>query len=102
MKQLTETNRVVYGHDESAINLHSARYYHDEAGRRYMLSHMLDGSPPFFEAYGPYSADHQGILPRLKVDGQEYWGSGWSWQKALKAFCRTINAVINKQGDRGR
>ena len=97
MKQLTETGREVYGHGPRSINLHSVRYYSDEQDNQYVLSRTLDGCPPFFEAYGPYQADHQGVLPRLKVDGREYWGSDWSWRRAQEAFCRTLNALI-KQG----
>jgi len=97
---LTETERETYGHDERAINRHCSRYYSDEHGNRYMLSRTLDGCPPFFEAYGPYKANHAGVLPRLKVDGQEYWGTGWNWRKALSAFCRTLNAVITKENMR--
>jgi hypothetical protein len=80
MKHLAEVFREVYGHGPRAINLHSVR-----------LSRTLDGCPPFFEAYGPYRTDHEGVLPRLKVNGQDYWGSGWSWQRAFKAFCKELN-----------
>lgn len=94
MKQLTEISRETYGGDDRAINRHCERRYRDKQGKRYVLSRTLDGCPPFFEAYGPYKANHEGILPRLKIDGHEYWGSGWSWRKALEAFGRTLNAVI--------
>lgn len=94
MKRLREIGRETYGHSARAINLHAERRYEDEAGNRYILSCCLDGVPPFFEAYGPFKADHEGLLPRLKVGGQEYWGGGWSWRRALRAFCRELNALI--------
>ena len=94
MKTLTEISRDTYGHDRRAINMHSERRYRDEQGRIYTLSCTLDGIPPFFEAYGPFEEGHGGLLPRLKVNGQDYWGGGWSWQIAEKAFCRELQAVI--------
>ena len=95
MKQLIEIQRERYGHDECAINLYSSRLYRLEPdGNRYLLSLTLDGCPPFFEAYGPFGEDHEGVLPRLRVAGHEYWGDGWSWSRALLAFCREIGAEI--------
>lgn len=94
MKRLREFRRETYGHDARAINRHSERWYEDAAGNRYVLSCTLDGRPPFYEAYGPFRATHQGVLPRLRVAHQEYWGSGWSWHRALGAFCKELNAAI--------
>lgn len=92
--KLTEIGREVYGHDGRALNKHSERKYQDEQGRFYLLSRCLDGCPPFYEGYGPYTAEYQGVLPRLKVDGQEYWGDGWSWARAVRAFCRELRATL--------
>lgn len=89
--KLQQISADTYGHDERAINRHDERHYEDEAGNRYVLSRTLDGVPPFFESYGPYRPDHEGVLPRLKVQGQDYWGSGWTWGQALRAFRATIN-----------
>lgn len=92
---LTEVSREVYGNDTRAINRHSEREFQVGNDRiRYNLSRTLDAFPPFFEAYGPYRDDHRGILPRLKVGGLAYWGDGWSWKRALKAFCAELNATI--------
>jgi len=96
MKVLVEIGRQVYGHDGRAINRHSERTYRDEAGQLFILSRTLDGCPPFFEAYGPYGEDHEGHLPHLKIGGQEYWGDGWTWQHAIKAFCQELNATIRR------
>ena len=96
MRTLIEISRETYGHDETAINRHSARWYEDEAGSRFVLSRCLDGIPPFFEAYGPFKPDHEGILPALKVNGRQYWGGGWTWQRALRAFCREIKATLKQ------
>jgi hypothetical protein len=97
MKRLKEIGRETYGHSARAINLHCERLYADEAGNRYILSRTLDGVPPFFEAYGPFRKDHEGILPRLKVLGCEYWGDGWTWRRALRAFCKELNASIRSK-----
>ncbi len=97
MKILKESGRETYGHDERAINKHSERRYQDQTGQCYVLSRTLDGCPPFFEAYGPFSADHLGVLPRLKVSGEEYWGDGWTWSHAIKAFCAELGANINEE-----
>ena len=94
MMKLIEIGREVYGHDARAINRHSERKYQDEDGRLYVLSRTLDGIPPFFEAYGPYTADLEGILPQLLVNGQQYWGDGWGWPRAVKAFLASIGATI--------
>ena len=97
---LKEIDRETYGQDARAINRHSERSYEDEAGNRYVLSCTLDGCPLFFEAYGPFKKDHEGILPRLKVLGQESWGDGWTWRKALRAFCKELTARIVRQSER--
>ena len=97
MKTLTEVSREIYGHSARAINRHSERKYRDTDGNLYVLSRTLDGCPPFFEAYGPYRPDHEGCLPQLRVMGQEYWGDGWTWQSAVRAFCKELGAEINKE-----
>jgi len=94
MKRMTEVGRETYGHDARAINRHSDRKYRDEDANLYLLSRTLDGVPPFFEAYGPYTAEHEGALPRLKVNGLEFWGGGWNWQRAIQAFLREIGATL--------
>jgi len=102
MKSLKEIKRETYGHDARAINRHAERLYEDEAGNRYVLSRTLDGCPPFFEAYGPFREDHEGLLPRLKVLGREYWGDGWTWRKAVLTFCKELNANIRIKRTSGR
>lgn len=101
MKVLTEIGRETYGHGERAINRHSARTFADERGARFILSKTLDGCPPFFEAYGPFEEGHQGALPRLKVQGKEYWGDGWSWRRALKALCGELAVTIGSKKREG-
>ena len=92
--ELVETRRETYGHDGRAINRHSERWYRDGDGNLYVLSRTLDGCPPFFEAYGPFTEKHEGLLPRLTVDGQQYWGDDWSWARATAAFRRELNTEI--------
>lgn len=94
MPRLIEVNRETYGHDARAINRHSDRKYRDENGKFYLLSRTMDGIPPFFEAYGPYAADCVGLLPRIKVNGQAYWGGGWNWARAVRAFLKEIGATF--------
>lgn len=94
MKRLIEVGRETYGHDARAINRHSERKYRDEQSRFYILSRTLDGVPPFFEAYGPYTAQYEGALPQLRIDGQECWGDGWSWNRAVRVFCKELDAQI--------
>ena len=92
--ELIEIRRETYGHDCRAINRHSERWFRDTEGNLYVLSKTLDGCPPFFEAYGPFPEEHEGLLPRLLIDGQEYWGDGWSWKRATAAFCHGLSAEI--------
>lgn len=99
MKRLIEIEREVYGHDATAINRHSTRKYRDETGAFYLLSRCLDGVPPFFEAYGPYTAEYLGVLPQLKVNGHEYWGDGWSWTRAVHALLEEIGAELVAGGE---
>lgn len=96
MRILKEVRRETYGHDSRSINKHADRVYEDQKGKRYMLSRTLDGIPPFFEAYGPFSKMHEGMLPRLKIMGKEYWGDGWSWKRAFKAFCAEVGADLKE------
>lgn len=100
MKRLKEIGRETYGHNARAINLHSERLYEDEKGNRYILSRCLDGVPPFFEAYGPFRDGHEGLLPRLKVFGREYWGDGWAWRRVLHAFCKELKVVVDRPSGR--
>lgn len=93
--QLEEISREIYGNDDRAINRHSERRYKNEAGEIYVLSRTLDGIPPFFEAYGPFSEDYEGLLPRFRVNNMDYWGDNWSWGQALRAF---LNELEKTQG----
>ena len=95
-KTLIEIGRETYGHDERAINRHSERWYRDADGNQYVLSRTLDGCPPFFEAYGPFPENYEGLLPRLRVNGKEYWGGGWSWVRALREFTAEIRGRSSK------
>jgi len=99
MKPLCEISREVYGSgDGRAINRHSVRTYADEHGNLFTLSQTLSGCPPFFEAYGPFRAGRKGRLPRLRVNGKEYWGDGIGWKKAEAAFFKAIDALRSSGG----
>jgi hypothetical protein len=97
MITLTEFRRETYGNDVRSINKHSERWYRDANGMFYILSRTVDGIPPFFEAYGPFKEDHSGLLPRLRVKGDVYFGDDWGWQQAMKAFCRELQAIITSR-----
>jgi hypothetical protein len=94
--KLRQIDWEIYGHDERAINRHSVRTYQDESGNLYELSRTLDGMPPFFEAHGPFSEDYVGVTPRLKVNGEDYWGGDWTWKRAAEAFVNAINERTGK------
>lgn len=94
MKPLREISREVYGGgDGRAINRHSVRTYTDERGNRFQLSRTLSACPPCFEAYGPFRADHRGLLRRLLVNGKEYWGDGIGWKKAEAEFFKAVEQL---------
>jgi hypothetical protein len=99
---LKEIERDYFGHDETAINKHSTRTYEDDEGNRYMLDRTTDGIPPFFSAYGPYKSDFKGLLPRLLINGKEYWGNGMSWKKAeiklREALCSNAKQIPQPSG----
>lgn len=93
--------RAVYGHDGRAINRHSSRtFIHFEPGDEgctvraaLSVSKTLDGVPPFYEAV-EYFWEAYGVpklVPRVKVDGQQYWGDGLSWEKALSLLCEALS-----------
>lgn len=100
MKPLREISREVYGGgDGRVINRHSVRTYTDERGNRFQLSRTLSGRPPFFEAYGPFRADHKGLLRRLLVNGKEYWGDGIGWKKAEAEFFKAVDQLPGGDDD---
>jgi len=97
---LKEISREIFGHDEKAINKHSVRIYIDENGNLWQLDRTLDGCPPFYSACGPYSPTFQGVLPALRVDGLNYWGSGLSWKKALPMFFEAVRHLREAHQER--
>lgn len=100
--EIEEIYRETYGHDKRAINKHTVRTYRDDQGNHWILSRCLDGSPMFFEAYGPYRPGIQGLLPRFKIMGQDYWGDGWNWAQAERVFLSAVAVHvgnIQKEGE---
>ena len=92
VKELRE-RRETYGHDERAINKHSIRVYAASGvtcrgAIEFFLNRTLDGIPPFYCLY--FFKPHSALPTYLKVNGEQYWGSGLSWprgeQKAFKAI----------------
>ena len=100
--KLVEIGRETYGPGERADNRYSERRYRADDGRLYILSRNLDGRPPFFAAYGPFTEDWEEVLPEMSVGGQGYWGDGWSWKQAVAAFCREIGAEVTGSVDGAR
>jgi hypothetical protein len=87
-------NDETYGHDVKSINKHRDKTFEDKKSNLYVLSKTLDGCPPFYEAYGPFLQNFQGITPRLLIDGQHYFGDAKSWQWAEKKFREVIAKKI--------
>ena len=99
-----------FGHDERAINRHVVRTYLTSDGRVVDLDLTTDMSPPEFCINGPVPMQHVGLVPRLPVDGAEYFGPNWKWDRAVKKMLEVLDAelipahvFINKYGQyRGR
>lgn len=70
-------------------NRNSERTYRDDGGKLWKLSRC-------FQAFGPFTPDHLGALPRLLVDGREYWGDGIDWRRAEAAFRVTVRELRAK------
>ena len=88
--RLTETTRRRW----TGINRHAVREYQAEDGRTFVLDRTLDGVPPFF-----HLTERRGQMRSMPipVEGQEYWGSGWSWAQAVAAAEHAI-ASARKRG----
>lgn len=92
--RLIEIDRGQYGGgDGRAINRHSCRTYRIEGTtKRLVLDRNLSIVPPHFEINGPYDDSFVGFTPVTKVDGQQLWGGGVSWNEAITLMCATIGA----------
>jgi hypothetical protein len=92
-EELTEF-RERYGGDSRAINRHSVRVYEFQ-GSFWKLDKTCDGAPPFFNLeelpFDPRKTS--GMGQRVKVEGADYWGDGYSWPKAEKAAFAVIVAI---------
>jgi hypothetical protein len=91
--------RVIYGHDEHAINKHSTRIYMVSGVRKpkateFTLNRTLDGCPPFFELC--YFKGDSFSPTHLKVNGEQYWGDGLSWPKAEQQAFKAITAFLGR------
>lgn len=94
MNVLEEIELESRWNDKTAINRHKERWYKDCTGQLYILSRTLDVCPPFFEAYGPFKQRYEGLLPRLRVNGKEYWGNGLTWNQTIQALCAELGAIV--------
>jgi len=95
MNEITECRTEIKWPD--SINHHMQRVY-EESGSFYMLDRTLDGVPPFYSFYA-LSFDPRktyGIPNHIKVNGQEYWGGGLTWQQAEAI----IKVIIEHDGER--
>lgn len=95
-KQLTicQIGQEEFGHDERAINRHVVRTYLLSDGRVVDLDLTTDMSPPEFCINGPMPMQHVGLVPRLPVDGAEYFGPGWKWEQAVQKMLAALQAKL--------
>ena len=91
---LTEIDREVFGNDRRAINRHSCRTYRTDDGRIVVLDRTLDMCPPAFEIHGPYAEDFQGVTPTTKVNGEQNFCDGRSWDVAIQKMCEVLDARV--------
>lgn len=82
------------GGDGRAINKHSVRTYLTPDGRLYELDRTLDMAPPAFCINGPAHPGHVGLVPRIPVEGKEFWGDGKGWPTAEKVLCGYLKADL--------
>jgi len=84
MVELTEHREYLRGcpRDRRSIGRHSQRVYVHN-GIRYLLDRTLDASLPFFTL--TRFTDKALMGREIEVNNERYWGSGWSWTKAIAA-----------------
>jgi hypothetical protein len=80
-----KNKRETYGGDSRSINRHSVRVYEsrrpvDNEPIEFYLNRTLDGCPPFYCLYLYKPVSSRPTM--LKIESEEYWGSGLSWEKA--------------------
>lgn len=81
MKHLTEIDRDIYGggYDKRSINAHSERTYKDGIGQLWRLVRDLEDEFRPFQAYGPFTTQHVGLLPSYKIEGKDSFGETRPW-----------------------
>ena len=93
--KLYEYDRERFGGDKTAINRHSVRRYVDiETGEEYTLNKTLDACPPCYQAEGPRAHDRKRIFTPSVKGLDAYWGSGWTWRKAVAHFLQHLGAEV--------
>ena len=92
-RMLTELCRERFGGDRRAINRHSVRYYLVESGLILAMDRTTDGMPMFFSTT-LRKVDFVGVVPSLRIEGQQCWGSGYSWIKALRILEKELEVTV--------
>lgn len=78
---LTEIKNLRHYDYNNSINRHSTRVYLFK-GKSYLLDRETDSLPRTFTAYRITGA--RGLMPRVQVNGSDYFGHDVSWQKAIQ------------------
>lgn len=109
-----KSEREVFGNDGRAINRHSIRIYEDaKTGEFFEINKTLDGAPPFYELHSRSDlrrktannhtwlesfAGSSGPIftPCIKVDGEDFWGSGITWRQAELRSQKAIEQWYNE------
>lgn len=95
MKEIIE-ERKRYGGNKDAINRHSVRAYKfDGHDPLIYLNKTLDGSPPFYEIYS-FDSPNKLLSTNIPVNGNRYFGDGFTWKQAEKQLKQTIQELFVK------
>jgi len=96
---ITEIERDYFGWDERAINKHSIRIYRTPDAMLFQIDRITDAAPRYFEAYGPYFEDFQGVTPKLPVDEKTRarFNAGISWAEAERLFFAAVQKWLEKE-----
>jgi hypothetical protein len=96
-----KNKRETYGGrgDERSILRHSVRVFRskrpvDNEPIEFYLNKNLDGCPPIFCFYFYKPVSSRPTM--MKIEGNEYWGSGLSWEKAEVLAMKEIRNLLGR------
>lgn len=92
-RRIAEVGRRNFGGDAEAINRHSVRLYIADNSLALRLDKTLDLCPPCYrlEVFPLWLI---GVLPTLKIDGEDFWGEGESWEWAVERMLRALKVAL--------